>query len=106
MRLACSVVVDMAIVERDGAVTISIRVQPRASRTEIAGMHGDALKIRLAAPPVDGEANDECVRFLARTLGVSRTAVEILSGHASRSKVIRVDGISEADARRLLGLGN
>ena len=79
----------MAIQERNGSVTISVRVQPKASRTELAGAHGDALKIRLAAPPVDGDANQECVRFLARTLGVARSAVEIVSGHATKTKVVR-----------------
>jgi uncharacterized protein (TIGR00251 family) len=96
----------MAIQERNGSVTISVRVQPKASRTELAGAHGDALKIRLAAPPVDGEANQECVRFLARTLGVARSAVEIVSGHASKTKVVRVAGVTADEARRLLGLEN
>ena len=96
----------MPIVEQPGAIVLSIHVQPRASRTEVAGLHGDALKIRLAAPPVDGAANDECVRFLARALGVGRAAVEILSGQTSRRKVVRVEGVTAADARRLLGLAN
>jgi uncharacterized protein len=96
----------MAIQERNGSITISVRVQPRASRTQLAGAHGDALKIRLAAPPVDGEANDECVRLLARTLGVARSAVEIVSGHASKTKVVRVTGVTATDACRLLGLEN
>ena len=94
----------MPIRERNGAVTISVRVQPRASRTELAGAHGDALKIRLAAPPVDGEANDECVRFLARALGVGRSSVEIVSGHTSKTKVVRVTGVTADEARSRLGL--
>ena len=79
-----------------------VQVQPRAKRTEIAGLHGDAIKVRLAAPPVDGAANDELVRFLAERLGVPRRAVEITSGLTSRRKQVRVDGISEETARARL----
>ena len=83
-----------------GGVRLRIRVQPRASRTELAGLHGDALKIRLAAPPVDGAANDVLERFLARLLGVPHSAVRILSGRAGRTKLVAIDGIGEAAARR------
>jgi uncharacterized protein (TIGR00251 family) len=79
-------------------------VQPRASRTEIAGRHGDALKVRLAAPPVDGAANEALVRFLADRLGVSPSAVQIESGAGGRAKVIVVQGIGREDAGRRLGL--
>jgi uncharacterized protein (TIGR00251 family) len=96
-------VTELSINERAGAVTFAIRVQPRASRTTLAGVQGGTLKIRLAAPPVDGEANDECVRFLARTLDVARSAVEIASGHASRNKLIRVHGLTAAQALARLG---
>ena len=79
-----------------------MRVQPRASRTEVAGRQGDALKIRVTAPPVDGAANDALVRFLAERLQVSRSAVHLEAGAAGRSKVVAVDGIGmEAAARRL-----
>jgi uncharacterized protein (TIGR00251 family) len=79
-----------------------VRVQPRASRTEVAGRQGDALKIRLTAPPVDGAANDALVKFLATRLQVSRSAVRLEAGTAGRSKVVAVDGIGvEAAARRL-----
>lgn len=80
--------------ETAGRVRFSVRVQPRASRTEIAGLHGNALKIRLSAPPVDGAANDELVKFLATVFAVSRHAVRILAGETSRSKVVEVDGIT------------
>ena len=79
-----------------GGVRLRIRVQPRASRTEVAGPHGDELKIRLAAPPVDGAANDMLIRFLAGALEVPRAAVTIVGGLASRSKVVYVTGISPA----------
>lgn len=80
--------------EKDGAVTLRIRVQPRARRTEIIGEHAGALKLKIAAPPVDGKANDECRRFLAKLLGVSAGAVEIISGESSREKVVRIDNTS------------
>ena len=82
-----------------------MRVQPRAARTEVAGPYGgDAIRIRLTAPPVDGAANDALVRFLADRLEVPRSAVRIESGVTGRSKVVAVDGIGpETATRRLLG---
>ncbi len=75
-------------------VTFSVRVQARASRSCIAGEIDGALRIRIAAPPVDGEANEELVRFLARHLDITRDQVEIVSGQRSKNKVVRVKGIS------------
>jgi uncharacterized protein (TIGR00251 family) len=69
-------------------------VQPRASKNEVAGIHGTALKIRLQAPPVDGAANDALVSFLADFLGVSRRSVRIISGDSSRNKTVEVDGVT------------
>lgn len=83
-------------------VRLRIRVQPRASRTEVAGAYGDALRVRLTAAPVDGAANDMLVRFLAETLGVGRAAVRLVRGESSRTKVIEVTGIHAAEARRRL----
>ena len=85
--------------EKDGAVTIKVKVQPRAPKTEIVGEHAGAIKLRVAAPPVDGKANEECRRFLAKLFEVSATSVEIISGDSSRDKVIRIRSIS---ARRVL----
>ena len=85
--------------EKDGAVTIKLRVQPRASRTEIIGEHAGAIKLRVAAPPVDGKANEECRCFLAKLLKVGATSIEIISGDSSRDKVIRV---SDLTAQRVL----
>ena len=82
-------------------VRLTLHVQPRAARTEIAGLHGDALKIRLAAPPVDGAANEALIRFLAERLGVSRSAITLVSGATSRRKVVEVSGMTaEAVAAR------
>lgn len=83
-------------------VRLTLHVQPRASRTEIAGLHGDALKLRLAAPPVDGAANEALIRFLAERLGVPRSAVTLVSGATSRRKVVEVSGMTaEAVAAHL-----
>jgi uncharacterized protein len=78
----------------DNGVTFSVRVQPRASRSGVAGEVDGALRIRLAAPPVDGEANQELVNLLARLLDIPRRQVEIISGQKSKNKVVRVTGIS------------
>ena len=87
----------------EDGVRLTLHVQPRASRTELAGRHGDALKVRIAAPPVDGAANAELVRFLAELLGVAKSAVEIVSGESGRRKVVAVHGVGLEAARRVLG---
>jgi len=76
-----------------GAV-LSVYIQPKASTTECVGIHGDALKIRVAAPPVDGAANDELIRFLARQLSIPSTSVRIHSGAGGRHKHVLVKGIT------------
>jgi uncharacterized protein (TIGR00251 family) len=94
----------MKIEARAGGVRFSVHVQPRASRTEIAGVHGDALKVRLSAPPVDGAANEALVDFLGERFAVPRRAITIVSGAQSRAKIVEVEGLTVADARRLLNL--
>jgi len=79
-----------------------VHVQPRARRTEVAGLHGDAVKLRLAAPPVEGAANEELVRFVAERLGVARSAVRVAAGATSRRKTVEVDGMDGERARRTL----
>ena len=74
------------------ALVLDLHVQPGAKRTEAAGRHGDRVKIRLAAPPVDGAANDELVRFVAEAFGVPKRNVEIVSGATSRQKRVRITG--------------
>ena len=73
-----------------GGVLLRLRIQPRASRSEIVGIQGDALKVRLSAPPVDGAANEALVRFLAELLEVPRSRVTIRSGLASRTKTVHI----------------
>ena len=84
-----------------GGVRFTVRVQPRASRSEVCGVHGEALKVRLAAPPVEGAANDALVALLADELDVARRSVRIVSGLASRMKVVQVDGIDSGPVERL-----
>ena len=86
---------------RVDTVRLSVRVQPRASRDEIAGRYGDAIKIRLTAPPVDGAANEALVKFLARTLDIPVNAITIVAGGSSRSKVVELAGVPEDRVRRL-----
>ena len=88
----------------DGGVRLTLYVQPRAGITEVQGLHGDAIKLRIAAPPVDGAANDEVIRFVAETLGVPRRDVTLAAGRSSRRKVVEVHGTTVAAARtRFLG---
>jgi uncharacterized protein (TIGR00251 family) len=77
--------------DEEDAVVLTLHVQPGATRTEVAGTHGDALKIRLAAPPVDGKANAALVRFLAAAFGVPARAVKLVRGETSRRKTVRIE---------------
>jgi len=75
---------------RDDTLLLNVQVQPRAHRDEIVGEHGDALRIRITAPPVDGEANLHLIRFLANVFGVSRDAVRLASGRTGRRKSFHI----------------
>jgi uncharacterized protein (TIGR00251 family) len=89
-------------VQRTSAgVRLSVRVQPRASGNSLAGIHGDALKVRLTAPPVDGAANAALVEFLSTTFGIPVRAITIVAGSSSRSKIVELDGITEDRVRKL-----
>ena len=89
------------IQERAGAVRFQVHVQPRASRTEVSGTHGGALKVRLQAPPVDGAANDALVALLAAELGVARRDIRIVSGASARGKTVEVTGVTREAIERL-----
>jgi uncharacterized protein (TIGR00251 family) len=92
----------LRITSRHGGVRFAVHVQPRASRNELAGTHGDAIKVRLSAPPADGAANEALVTLLAKYFAVPARSVRIISGARSRAKVVEVDGIAVDDVRRLL----
>lgn len=86
------------------AALLAVRVQPRAKRDEVVGERGDAVVIRVAAPPVDGKANVALCRFVAARVGVPRGAVSVVRGESSRDKLLRVEGV-ESDAVRAALLG-
>jgi uncharacterized protein len=83
-------------------VRVQIHTQPGAKKTELMGLHGNAIKVRVHAPPVDGKANEELIRFLAETCGVSRSQVELVSGATGRSKSFVLRGLSVDQATKAL----
>ncbi len=85
-------------------VTFAIKVHPRARKNAITGEVGEAVKVSLTAPPIDGRANDACIEFFAKLLKVPRSSVSIASGKSSRNKVIRVAGVSAQYVRKGLTL--
>jgi uncharacterized protein len=94
----------MVCIHEDGiGVSIQVRVHPRAKKNAITGELGDALKVSLTAPPIEGRANEACIEFFAKLLKVPRSSVTIASGQTSRNKVIRVAGISAAELRNRIG---
>jgi len=88
--------------EENDAITFSVRVIPRTSRSEIVGEQDGAMKVRLSSPPVDGAANAELIKLLAKKLGIARSAVEIVSGETSRTKRLRIAGVTAEQLRRIL----
>jgi len=87
---------------QDGAVVLAVRVQPRASKTEIAGVIGGALKVRLQAPALEDRANEALCEFLAHLLKTPKSAVRILSGHRSRSKRVEIRGVTQQQVLALV----
>lgn len=88
------------------AVRFEVYVQPRASRTEFAGLHGSVLKVRVAAPPVDDAANRALIEFLAKSLGVAKRSVRIVAGETSRTKVLEVEGVTPEQVASLRERGS
>jgi hypothetical protein len=87
--------------EQNGATVFTVRVVPRASKSEIVGAHDGALKIRLAAPPVEGAANEELIKTLAKYFDVNKSAVEIVGGATAKTKQIRVTGANAEKLRQI-----
>jgi len=85
-----------------GRATLTLHIQPGAKKTEVAGTHGDALKIRLAAPPVDGKANAALIDFVADRLGLTKAAVSLKSGQTSRRKILEITAAPDDTAQRLI----
>lgn len=74
---------------------LKIHLQPGAKRNEVVGMHGDAVKIKIKAPPVEGKANEALIEFLADTLGIAKSKIEIIRGHTSRQKLVSIGGLTK-----------
>lgn len=92
------------IKEDEKGIIFKVRVQPRAAKNQISGLYGDALKLRVTSPPVEGEANEACRALLAKVLKVPRGRVELVKGETGRNKVIRVSGISKEQALKAFKL--
>jgi len=90
------------IASRTDGVVLNIRVVPRASKTGVAGIMGDAIRIRLQAPPVEGKANKALIRFLSELLDIPKGSITILSGDLARNKRVAIAGVAEPDVRRCL----
>lgn len=94
----------LKITETADGITFTVHVQPRASRSEICGVQGEELKLRLTSPPVEDAANRQCVEFLARQLGVAKSRVSIVAGAKSRHKTVRVSGVTAGELLALPGI--
>lgn len=92
----------VAIQKSPKGVTFAVKVHPRAKKNALVGEVGDAVKLSLTAPPVDGRANDACIEFFAKLLNLPRSSVTIAAGQMSRNKVIRVAGLSAEEVRQRL----
>ena len=92
--------------ETTSGATFQVRVQPRAKKNAIVGEVGEALKLTLTEPPVEGRANEACIALLAKILNVARSSITIASGESSRNKVIRVAGLSAEQVRARLTTDN
>jgi uncharacterized protein (TIGR00251 family) len=92
----------IAFYDGSTGVTFAVKVHPRAKKNAITGEVGDALKLALTAPPVDGKANEACIEFFAKLLNLPRSSVTIAAGQNSRNKVIRVAGLTAEEVRRRL----
>jgi uncharacterized protein (TIGR00251 family) len=92
----------IALHETASGITFAVRIHPRAKRNAVVGEIGEALKISLTAPPIDGRANEACIEFLAELLDLPRSSIAVISGHTSRNKVVRVEGLSTNTLRQRL----
>ena len=90
--------------ETEKGIVLPVRAVPRAGKNEIQGVHGDALKIRLQAPPVDGKANETLIRFLSDLLKIPRAQITIIAGESGRNKNILITGLSKAELINKLNL--
>lgn len=90
--------------QNDGSLWLSVYVQPGASKSEIVGPHGDSLKIRIKAPPVEGKANEALQEFLSQQLKISKRSIQVIKGELQRNKVVRIEGVSLEDIKSVLNI--
>lgn len=88
--------------ENEAGIFVKVKVQPRASKNELKGVHGDALKVRLTSPPVDGAANLACQNFFAKLLDIPRSQVKIAAGLTSRNKTLLIEGLSKGNFMNII----
>jgi uncharacterized protein (TIGR00251 family) len=89
--------------DTDTSINVRVRLQPKASRSEVLGFYGDVLRVRVTAPPERGKANQALIDLLASALGLPKSRIRVLRGHTSRDKLIAVESVSQDDLRRRLG---
>ena len=94
------------LLARGDSVLLTLHIQPGAKKTEVVGLHGDALKIRLASPPVDGKANEALISFLADKLDIAKARLSLVAGQTSRSKRVSITGIHAPEVEQKLNPGN
>lgn len=92
----------MKLLEKDGAVRFEVHAKPRAKKSRVVGDRGDAIEIALAAPPVDGAANEELIRFLSRVLDVAKREIQLVRGESSREKLVAITGLTLAEVEARL----
>jgi len=92
----------MKLVEKDGAVRFEVHCKPRAKKSRVVGVRGDALEVAIAAPPVDGAANEELTRFVGKVLGIPRRDIQLVRGESSREKLLAITGLSIAEVEARL----
>ena len=88
----------------EAATTLKIHLLPRASRDEICGLQGDAIKVKVTAPPIEGKANMALQKFIAKKLHLASSQVEIMAGQRSREKILRISGVTQEDVEKALGI--
>ena len=88
--------------ETEHGIVLQVHVVARSAKCEVAGIQGDALKLKITAPPVEGQANAECIRFLSDILGIKKKQVRILGGHKSKKKTVAIEGIGRKDIEALI----
>ena len=90
------------IKETEQGVRLRIHVIPQSQKSEVVGIQDDALKVKIAAPPVEGRANAACIRFLSDILGVRKNQISIVSGHKSRDKIVAIEGIRKREIQTVI----